>query len=122
MATRSTRPPRRSRARDRQARPSSESLTDQRTDTRRIGVTGRSANLLGTLEHDQRALLQNTKTLQRVLCRVEIDLIDHEVWPFLLDLLDDRTLLPAGRAPGGRYIDENRFAGRLGLLERLAVE
>jgi len=76
----------------------------------------------GTLEHDQRALLLNTKTLQRVLCRVEIDLIDHEVWPFLLDLLDDRTLLPAGRTPGGRYIDEDRFAGCLGLLERLVVE
>src|SRR5215813_10854886 len=89
---------------------------------RRIGVTGRSANLLGTLEHDQRALLLNTKTLQRVLCRVEIDLIDHEVWLFLLDLLDDRALLPAGRTPGGRYIDEDRFAGCLGQLERLVVE
>src|SRR5262249_15194482 len=99
-----------------------ESLCNQRTDTRRIGVTGRSANLLGTLEHDQRALLLNTKTLQRVLRRVEIDLIDHEVWLFLLDLLDDRALLPAGRTPGGRYIDEDRFCGCLGLLERLVAE
>jgi len=64
----------------------------------------------------------NTKTFQRVLCRVEIDLIDHEVWLFLLDLLDDRALLPAGRTSGGSYIDEDRFARCLGLLERLVVE
>src|SRR5262249_60014696 len=59
---------------------------------------------------------------QRVLCRVEIDLIDHEIWLFLLDLLDDRALLPAGRTPGSSYIDEDRFAGCLGLLERLVVD
>src|SRR6516165_148003 len=122
MATRSTKRPRRSQVRDRQARPSSESLCDQRTDTRGIGVTGRSANLFGPLEHDQRALVLNTKTFQRVLCRVEIDLIDYEVWLFFFDLLKDRALLPAGRTPGGSYIDEDRFARCLGLLERLVVE
>src|SRR6516164_10744913 len=100
----------------------SESLCDQRTDTRRIGVTGRSANLLGALEDDQRALLLNAETFQRVLCRVEIDLIDHEIRRFLLDLFDDRALPPAGRTPGGSYIDEDRFAGCLGLLEGLVVE
>src|SRR6516162_8031891 len=122
MATRSTKRPRRSQARDRQARPSSESLCDQRTNTRGIGVTDRSANLLGPLEHDQRALLLNTKTFQRVLGRVEIDLVDHEVRRFLLDLFDDRALLPAGWTPGGSYIDEDRFAGCLGLFEGLVVQ
>jgi hypothetical protein len=32
------------------------------------------------------------------------------------------ALPPAGRTPGGSYIDEDRFAGCLGLLEGLVVE
>src|SRR5262249_44767092 len=90
MATRSTKRPRRSQVRDRQARPSSESLCDERTDTRGIGVAGRAANLLGALEDDQCALVLNAKVPKRLLCRVEIDLVDHEIRRFLLDLFDDR--------------------------------
>src|SRR5262249_21643369 len=57
------------------------------------------ADLLGALEDDQRALLLNPKTFQRVLCRIEIDLVDNEARLFLLDLLDDRALSSAGRTP-----------------------
>src|SRR5262249_35216786 len=80
------------------------------------------ANLLGALEDDQRALVLNAKVLERILGRVEIDLVDHEIRRFLLDVFDDRTLPPAGRTPGGSYIDEDRFAGCLGLPEGLVVE
>src|SRR6516165_8826146 len=104
MATRSTKRPRRSQVRDRQARPSSESFCDERTDTRGIGVAGRAANFLGALEDDQRALVLNAKVPKRLLCRVEIDLVDHEIRRFLLDLFDDWALPHHGAATSTRIV------------------
>jgi len=89
---------------------------------RGIGVAGRAADLLSALENDQRALVLNAKVLERIFRRIEIDLVDHKIRLFLLDLLDNRALLPACGTPGGGYIDEDRFAGCLGLLEGLVVE
>src|SRR5262249_38909218 len=64
----------------------------------------RAANLLGALEDDQRALVLNAKVPERILCRVEIDLVDHEIRRFLFDLFNEgavtstRIVLPAAWA------------------------
>src|SRR5262249_16189647 len=81
----------------------------------RTGVPGRSPNLLDPLEHDQRALLLNTKSVQRVPCHVEIDLLDTELRLFLLDLRGDGRLLRERRTSGARSIARRPRSGVRGV-------
>src|SRR5260370_1872667 len=77
----------------------SECLRDQRADQARVGFAGRPRDLLAASEDDERALVLDAKLLQHVFRGVKVDLIDNEIRLFSLDLLNDRPLLPAGRAP-----------------------
>ena len=65
------------------------------------------------MEDDQRALVLDAELLQYVFCRVEIDIVDDQIRFFLLDLLDDRPLLFAGRTPGRGDVNEDGFVPSL---------
>src|SRR5271157_5456998 len=88
----------------------SKALGEQRFDGCLARVANRAANLAIALEHDQRALLLYAEHAQRIFLAIEIDHEDQEILELRLgnELVQDRRLRPASRAPRGRDIDEDR--------------
>jgi hypothetical protein len=72
---------------------------------------------LPTLEDQQRGDTPNLVTPRRLDVRVHVDLADlHSAGILGRDLIDRRTHLPAGAAPFGPEVNQNRLRGFQNIL------
>src|SRR5208282_1119961 len=92
---------------------------EQPLDHRRVGRPGHAPGFLGAVIDDQGALHLHTQLAQKRLAGIEIDVEHLEVREFRrsVELLENRSLSGASRAPGCLNEDQDRFAALLRRVE-----